>query len=202
MDYCRVPKVIRLISLYRSGSSIIHSIPAGWKLLGLALSLALIGFFGKDLVGSIVVAAGVLVLFLLAGLKPMEILKQLWQMKFLLLIVLVPQLIFAGLEKGTYNTVAVFSGILLAALVSLTTKTSDIVELIKRITRSQSFALLIALSINSIALVIGFSKSITEAGLARGVKPNPVRQIVTLFVVSLRYADDYAEALAARGVVV
>ena len=170
--------------------------------MGLALSLALIGFFGKDLVGSMVVAAGVLVLFLLAGLKPMEILKQLWQMKFLLLIVLIPQLIFAGLEKGTYNTVAVFSGILLAALVSLTTKTSDIVELIKRITRSQSFALLIALSINSIALVIGFSKSITEAGLARGVKPNPVRQIVTLFVVSLRYADDYAEALAARGVVV
>jgi biotin transport system permease protein len=170
--------------------------------LGLALSLALIGFFGKDLVGSIVVAAGVLVLFLLAGLKPMEILKQLWQMKFLLLIVLIPQLIFAGLEKGTYNTVAVFSGILLAALVSLTTKTSEIVELIKRITRSQSFALLIALSINSIALVIGFSKSITEAGLARGVKPNPVRQIVTLFVVSLRYADDHAEALAARGVVV
>jgi biotin transport system permease protein len=170
--------------------------------LGLALSLALIGFFGKDLVGSIVVAAGVLVLFLLAGLKPIEILMQLWQMKFLLLIVLVPQLIFAGLEKGTYNTVAVFSGILLAALVSLTTKTSDIVELIKRITRSQSFALLIALSINSIALVIGFSKSITEAGLARGVKPNPVRQIVTLFVVALRYADDYAEGLAARGVVV
>ncbi|CAB4605946.1 unannotated protein [freshwater metagenome] len=170
--------------------------------MGLALSLALIGFFGKDLVGSMVVAAGVLVLFLLAGLKPMEILKQLWQMKFLLLIVLIPQLIFAGLEKGTYNTVAVFSGILLAALVSLTTKTSDIVELIKRITRSQSFALLIALSINSIALVIGFSKSITEAGLARGVKPNPVRQIVTLFVVSLRYADDHAEALAARGVVV
>jgi biotin transport system permease protein len=170
--------------------------------LGLALSLALIGFFGKDLVGSIVVAAGVLVLFLLAGLKPIEILMQLWQMKFLLLIVLVPQLIFAGLEKGTYNTVAVFSGILLAALVSLTTKTSHIVDLIKRITKSQNFALLIALSINSIALVIGFSKNITEAGLARGVKPNPVRQIITLFVVSLRYADDYAEALAARGVVV
>ena len=191
-----------MISLYRPGSSIIHRIPAGWKLLGLALSLALISLVGKGLVGSIVVTGVVLALFLLAGLKPIEILKQLWQLKFLLLIVLVPQLIFAGLEKGSYNTVAVFSGILLAALVSLTTKTSDIVDLIKRITKSQSFALLIALSINSIALVIGFSKSITEAGLARGVKPNPVRQIITLFVVSLRYADDYAEALAARGVVV
>jgi biotin transport system permease protein len=144
----------------------------------------------------------VVVLYLLAGLKPIELLRQIWQMKFLLLIVVVPQIVFAGIERGVYNTVAVFSGILLAALVSLTTKTSEIVELIKRITKSESFALLIALSINSIALVIGFSKSITEAGLARGVKPNPVRQIVTLFVVSLRYADDYAEALAARGVVV
>jgi biotin transport system permease protein len=191
-----------LISLYRPGSSPIHRVPAGRKLLGLALSLALISLFGKGLIGSIVVATGVFALFSLAGLKPMEILKQLWQMKFLLLIVLVPQLIFAGPEKGTYNTVAVFSGILLAALVSLTTKTIHIVDLIKRITKSQNFALLIALSINSIALVIGFSKNITEAGLARGVKPNPVRQIITLFVVSLRYADDYAEALAARGVVV
>jgi biotin transport system permease protein len=191
-----------LISLYRPGSSIIHRIPAGWKLLGLAASLALISVFGKDLIGSILVATCVFALFLLAGLKSIEILRQFWQMKFLLLIVLIPQLIFAGLEKGTYNTVAAFCGILLAALVSLTTKTSHIVDLIKRITKSQNFALLIALSINSIALVIGFSKSITEAGLARGVKPNPVRQIVTLFVVSLRYADDYAESLAARGVVV
>ena len=123
-------------------------------------------------------------------------------MKYLLLIVLIPQLIFSGFERGAYNTLAVFAGILLAALVSLTTKTSDIVDLIKRFTKSQNFALLIALSINSIALVVGFSKNITEAGLARGVKPNPIRQIVTLFVVSLRYADDYAEALAVRGVVV
>lgn len=191
-----------MISLYRAGNSLIHRIPAGWKLLGLALAISAISFFGKTALGSTLVMGSVIGLFLVAGLKPFEVLRQIWQMKFLLLIVLVPQLVFSGFERGTFNTVAIFSGILLAALVSLTTKTSDIVELIKRITRSQSFALLIALSINSIALVIGFSKNITEAGVARGVKPNPVRQIVTLFVVSLRYADDYAEGLAARGVVV
>jgi biotin transport system permease protein len=94
----------------------------------------------------------------------------------------------------------VIVGVLLAALVSLTTKTGDIVDLLRRITRSQNFALLIALSINSIALVAGFSQNISEASRARGVKSNPIRQIVTLFVVSLRFADDYAEALAARGV--
>ena len=191
-----------MISLYRAGDSLIHRVPVNWKLLALALSLALISFVPKSLMSSLIIAGSVIVLFALAGLKPLAILNQLWQMKLLFLLVLVPQLIFAEWERGAYNTVAVFSGILLAALVSLTTKTTEIVELINRITRSQNFALLIALSINSIALVIGFSKNISEAGLARGVKPNPIRQIVTLFVVSLRFADDYAEALAARGVVV
>jgi len=191
-----------LISLYRPGSSIVHRVPAGWKLLALATGVTLFSIYGKTLVGSATALAVTVAAYLLAGFSLQEFVKQLWQLKVLLLIVLIPQLIFNGYETGSYNTVTLLSGVLLAALVSLTTKTSEIVELIKRITRSQSFALLIALSINSIALVVGFSKSIAEASLARGVKPNPIRQIVTLFVVSLRYADDYAEGLAARGVVV
>ncbi|MEY4554098.1 MAG: hypothetical protein RL197_525 [Actinomycetota bacterium] len=191
-----------MISLYRPGFTIVHRVPAGWKLLALAVGVTLFSIYGKTLVGSAVALVGTVATYLLAGIGFREFGKQLWQLKVLLAIVLIPQLIFNGYETGSYNTVTLISGVLLAALVSLTTKTSEIVELIKRVTRSQSFALLIALSINSIALVVGFSKNITEAGLARGVKPNPIRQIVTLFVVSLRYADDYAEALAARGVVV
>ena len=191
-----------MISLYRPGSSIVHRVPAGWKLLALGVVVTLFSIYGKTLVGSALALAGTVAAYLLAGIGFREFGKQLWQLKVLLAIVLIPQLIFNGYETGSYNTVTLISGVLLAALVSLTTKTSEIVDLIKRITRSQSFALLIALSINSIALVMGFSKNIAEASLARGVKPNPIRQIVTLFVVSLRYADDYAEALAARGVVV
>jgi biotin transport system permease protein len=189
-----------MISLYRSGNSILHRIPAGLKLLGLFVSLVAVSIWGRNLVGALVVLVGFLTLFALAGFGVKDLFKQLWQMKVLLLIVVVPQLIFAGIEKGTYNSVVIVANILLAGLVTLTTKTSDIVALLEKLTRSQAFAFLIALSINSIALVLGFSKSITEAGLARGVKRNPVGQIVTLFVVSLRFADDYAEALQARGV--
>ncbi len=191
-----------MISLYRPGTSVVHRLPAGWKLLALAVAVTLFSVYGKTLVGSASALAVTVAAYLLAGIGFQEFGKQLWQLKVLALIILIPQLLFNGYETGSYNTVTLVSGVLLAALVSLTTKTTEIVELIKRITRSQNFALLIALSINSIALVIGFSKNISEAGLARGVKPNPIRQIVTLFVVSLRYADDYAEALAARGVVV
>ena len=189
-----------MISFYRPGHSPLHRLTVGWKLMGLTFGLLVIAIYGKNQAGAILEVAAVAGLYLIAGIGFSELIKQLWRIKFLVLVILVPQLIFNGVVQGAYNSVAVVTGVLLAALFSLTTKTADLVELLQRITRSRSFALLIALSINSIALVLGFSNSITEASLARGVKPNPVRQIVTLFVVSLRYADDYAEALAARGV--
>ncbi len=189
-----------MISFYRPGASPLHRLSVGWKLLFLTIALLAIASYGKNLVGSIVEVIAVIGLYQLAGIGVSEFLKQLWRIKLLVAVVLLPQLIFNGLVQGAYNSVAVIVGVLLATLMSLTTKTADLVDLLQRITRSRSFALMIALSINSIALVLGFSNSITEASLARGVKPNPVRQVATLFVVSLRYADDYAEALAARGV--
>jgi biotin transport system permease protein len=189
-----------VISLYKPGNSVVHRVNAGWKLVALTLLLLAIAFYGKNLVGTISQLVLVAGLYALAGESAKTFLKQLWALRYLILIVAVPQVIFNGYIEGSCNSVAVIVGVLLAALVSMTTKTSEIVDLLKRITRSQNFALLIALSINSIALVAGFSQNISEAAKARGVKPNPLRQIVTLFVVSLRFADDYAEALASRGV--
>ena len=189
-----------MISLYKPGNSVVHRAGAGWKLLALTLLLLVITVYGKNLVGAISQLVLVAGLYALSGESGKAFLRHLWAIRLLVLIVAVPQVIFNGSIQGAYNSVAVIVGVLLAALVSLTTKTSDIVGLIKRITRSQNFALLIALSINSIALVAGFSQTISEAAKARGVEQNPLRQVVTLFVVSLRFADDYAEALAARGV--
>ena len=189
-----------MISLYRPGNSALHRIAAAWKVIGLFVLIFASSVWGRNLGGSVVVVVGLVGLFALAGFGVRLLLKQLWQMKFLLLLVVVPQFIFAGLETGTYNSIVVISSILFAGLLTLTTKTSDIVALIEKTFRSKSLAFLVALSVNSIALVTGFSKGITEAGLARGVKRNALGQIITLFVVSLRFADDFAEGLAARGV--
>jgi biotin transport system permease protein len=172
----------------------------GLKLLTLAALLAAAGLASKTVYTSAAALAVVFLLYLSAGQSVRDFLNLVWKMKSLIAIVLIPQVIFNGLVQGLNNSVLLLAGVMLASLISITTKTSEIVDLIQRITRSRSFALLIALSINSIGLVIGFSKNISEAGQARGVRPNPVRQIVNLFVVSLRYADEYAEALAARGV--
>jgi biotin transport system permease protein len=42
--------------------------------------------------------------------------------------------------------------------------------------------------------------AIREAQLARGLRPRSYRMAVPLLVLSMKHADEYAEALAARGV--
>ena len=187
-------------SLYKPGASLIHRIGAGWKLLGLFVILLSFAIQSSDVWIALARLAFVIVAYLVAAFGLTGFMLQLNRIKLLALIVLVPQLIFNGVLVGLNNTISVISGVLLAALVSMTTKTSDIVKLIERLTKSRALALLIALSINSIALVTGYAEQILEASKARGVKPKPVRQIINLFVVSLRNADQYGEALAARGV--
>lgn len=143
-----------------------------------------------------------LAVFMFGGISISGFLLSVWKFRYLVLVIALPQFFLVGWEKGIYNTIVILSGLLIATLVTITTKTSEIVDLIKKATRSENFALLIGLSINSIAVVGSLARGIVEAGKARGVRPSTVRQLTNLFVVSLKQADDYAEALAARGVIV
>ena len=187
-------------SLYRPGGSVLHRLNAGFKLIALAVAVTLITVLERTPISIAIEALLVLVLYFVSEVKPRELLAQLWSMKFLILIIMIPQLYFAGLEKGLANTSVVFLVILLASLVSRTTKTSELVDVIHRITKSDNFALLIALSLNAIPQVEATAKAIVEAGKARGVRISAYRQLISLFAISLRSADQYAEALAARGV--
>jgi biotin transport system permease protein len=56
------------------------------------------------------------------------------------------------------------------------------------------------MTINAIPMITKFLAQTKEAQQARGVKPTPVLITVPLLVASLKYADEFAEALAARGV--
>ena len=191
-----------MISLYRSGNSFVHRLGAGPKLAALFFSLAAIGMSVANPILAATSFIGVWLLYLLAGVGLKEFAIQVFRFRFIALFVFLPQLYFGGSEKAISFTLATLSALLLAALLSKTTRTIELVAIMQKVSRSKSFALLVALSINSIALVSGIAKNIVEASAARGVKPNRVRQIVTLFVVSLKFADDYAESLAARGITV
>ena len=143
---------------------------------------------------------GAWLLYVSAGVNLRNFLLQVFRFRYIVLFVFLPQLYFGGPEKALSFTLATLSALLLAALLSRTTRTIELVTIMQKVSRSKSFALLVALSINSIAIVSGIAKTIVESSAARGVNPNRIRQLVTLFVVSLKFADDYAESLAARGI--
>jgi len=56
------------------------------------------------------------------------------------------------------------------------------------------------MTINAVPMILKFAAQTREAQQARGAKPSIALMTVPLLVASLKYADDFAEALTARGV--
>ena len=98
--------------------------------------------------------------------------------------------------------------IMLAALVSLTTRATAIIDVVVRLcgplrrlgVDPERVGLLMALGIRSVPVVIDLAHEVREAQLARGLSSSPTAFAVPLVVRSLRHADRLGEALVARGV--
>jgi biotin transport system permease protein len=153
-------------------------------------------------------------LYTLACKSPVTFFEQLWNLKYLIILITIPQLLFGTpwadvLSATTRLTVAM----LLASLFSLTTKTRDLLDSIESGLGSKwlrplrrlglkpaTVSLSFAMTMNAIPMIMKFLNQTKEAQAARGFKPTPVRMTIPLLVASLKYADEYAEALTARGV--
>ena len=98
--------------------------------------------------------------------------------------------------------------VLLAGLVTLTTRTTDLVDAVVAASRPLRFlgvdpervGLLLTLGVRCVPVVVGLAEQVREAQLARGLSSSPRAFAVPLLVRSLRHADALGEALVARGV--
>jgi len=108
-----------------------------------------------------------------------------------------------------YEVIGALVGlVLLAALVTITTRTTALIDVVVRVCRPLAFVgvdperigLLLSLGIRSVPVVVGLAAEVREAQLARGLGMSPRAFAVPLVVRSLRHADALGEALAARGV--
>ena len=197
-----------MITVYKAGNSWLHRIPAGRKLLALTLLLLAISIWGRAAIALGLGAALCLSAFLTAGFGTAGFARQLWAMRWLLLIMLVPGLIFLPWQTAITNTARLVECVLLASVFSFTTKTADLLKTIERAAtplrrfgvNPASIGLVLTITISSIPLILKFAGNVREAQLARGVQPNIVRTTVPLLVASLKHSDDFAEALMARGV--
>lgn len=196
-----------MISLYRAGASPLHRAPAGVKLVGLAVLAVAISLGARTPTLAGVALAVVLALFALGGYGPREWLRQLWATRWIVVFVAATQLIFLTPADAVVNTTRVVSVVLLAAMLTLTTRTADLLDALQVALRPLArvgidpwrvgFTLMLTIAL--VPVVAGFADRIRDAQRARGVRLGP-RAVVTLLVMALRHADDVADALTARGV--
>jgi biotin transport system permease protein len=190
---------MQALGMYRPGSSVLHRLGAGAKLIGLFV-LALAASVPPPsvwLLGSLSVL--VIGLYFLAGLGFRELARQVLMIRWLILLITVTGLIFLPLE-----TVLV---IVLAGLVTLTTRTSALLDAfevalspVRRIgIDPQRVSLVLALSIRTVPVIAGFAQQLRDAQLSRGGRMSIRAFVVPLLVLSLRHSDDLADALVARG---
>ena len=196
-----------IIGLYTPGTSVLHRISAGWKLLGMLLAVTAVIALHRPwqlAVAVAVVAAG----FAVAGIPGRLVWAQLRPLRWLLAFVAVLQVVFAGWQAAVMVCGGLLVSFAIAALVTLTTKVSDILDVCQRVLRPLSrvgvdpdrVGLVLAMTIRCIPLVAGIVDEVAQARKARGLGFSVVALVVPSVVRALRAADAMGDALIARGV--
>lgn len=195
-----------MLSLYYPANSLLHRAPTSLKLLLLALgSIAL--FFLPNSYWSLLVV-GIPVLGYLIARLPLRLLgTDVLRMALLLVFLLITQLIFNEPEVAATVIARLTTIILAAQLFTRTTRIKHLITTVERLTtplkplgvNPYKVALAVALMLSALGQIMGFIRQVRDAQRARGVRLAPWSWVVPVLVLSLKHADDVADALTVRG---
>ena len=195
-----------MLSLYYPVWSFIHRAPTELKLALLAAGSAAL-FFLPDSYWSILVVAIPLLGYLLARI-PLRIMAiDVLRMAFLLVFLLITQLIFNEPEVAATVIARLTTIILAAQLFTRTTRIKHLVTTVEKLmtplkplgVNPYRVALAVALMLSALGQIMGFIRQVRDAQRARGVRLAPWAWVVPVLVLSLKHADDMADALVVRG---
>ena len=197
-----------MIALYRPGTSWIHAMATGPKLFAVMAVAVAAGLTVNNPWSLAVGAALVLAGYLLARLGVGELARQVVAVRWVIVVMLATQLVFLPAAVALANVGRVTTVIVLAALITLTTRTTDLLDTVERAlapfrrfgVNPAKIGLLLALTITAIPQITGFAAAIREAQHARGAPMRIGTIVVPLLVMSLKHSDELADALIARGV--
>jgi biotin transport system permease protein len=194
------------LGLYRAGTSPLLRLPAGAKLAGLALAGA--GSVLVDTPAQTAAAVAAALALYPVGRVPVRVLLDMVRP---LLWVLVPLAVFQVLFIGWARTVVlvgvILALVLLANLVTLTTRTTDLIDVVVKLcgplrrvgVDPVRVGLVLNLAIRCVPLMAELASEVRDAQRARGLEVSPRAFVVPLLVRALHRADDIGDALAARG---
>lgn len=196
-----------VIGLYQPGSSVLHRIRAGWKLLGMLLAITAIVLLNTPwqlAVAAVIIAGG----FALARIPAGVAWQQLWPMRWFIVLIAIFQVIFAGPERAVMVCGSLLLTVAVASLVTLTTRVSEMLDVCQRLLRPfrrfgvdpDRVGLVLALTIRCIPLMVDIVREVSEARKARGAGFSLRAMAAPAVVRALRSADAMGDALIARGV--
>ena len=199
------------LALYVPRATAVHRSPAGLKLLVLT-GLGALLFAVPTLPVIVGTLVGVLLLGLVAARLPVLVLaRQARLLLWWLVALVVVHALVTDLYTGTVAAVRLLALVLAAAVVTATTRVTEMVAVVERLcaplrlvgVRTARIGLLIAMALRFIPVLAERADRIREAQAARGGSVGGVRATITmvvpLLISVLRMATTVSEALDARG---
>lgn len=195
-----------MIGLYVPGTSLLHRSPAWLKLLTLTVGISVM-LIVRTAPAVAVGLAVTVALYLATRLGLGVLLRQLWPLRWILLVLTVFQVLTRGAETAWVSVGGLLVAVAAAALVSLTTRTEDMIETMTAGLRPlrvvgvkpDRVALAFALAIRAIPVLAETLRQVDEARKARGLERSLRALLVPVVVRTVRHAMATGEALAARG---
>lgn len=193
------------VGVYVHGESALHRAAPGTKLLALLLLGSLI-FFVDNAIALAAALAAVLVVYRVAGLPWIAAWQQLRPALFLLVILFALQWAYSGPLAGAVVIARFAILILFAALVSLTTRVSDMLDTVMVAARPLAYlgisptkvGLTVALAIRFIPVIAEQFAEVREAQRARGLERSYRAIAIPLIVRTLKMATEIGDAIEAR----
>lgn len=192
--------------LYHPGTTMLHRLPAGVKLAGLAAGITVVLLLDRRWLPA--AGGGIGILYAAARIPPRLALAQVRPLLWFAVFLLVLQALLTDWQRAVSVVLTLVLGVALAGLVTLTTRVSAMLDVVEALlgplgrfgVRPDRVGLVLALAVRGVPVIAGIAGTVRDAHRARGSTVAPWAVLVPVVVRVLRHADSLGDALAARGV--
>ncbi|MEQ9694975.1 energy-coupling factor transporter transmembrane protein EcfT [Shimia sp. SDUM112013] len=195
-----------MLDLYSPGTSLLHRLSPAPKLLALMIGATLL-FVNESLVLTVAALGTVLALFPAAQLTLRQAGQQVRPLLWIFILFFVLQWWLSGLELAAFVVLRLATLILLASLVTLTTRSSDMIDTMTAGLRflkpfgvnPAKVGLAISLALRFIPVLAQITQDVREAQKARGLERSVIAVAMPVAIRAIKMADDISDAIESRG---
>ncbi len=195
-----------MLDLYSPGGSLLHRLPPAAKMLAMMLGATLL-FINQSLPLTVAATLVILALYPIAQLTLKQAFAQVRPLLIIFMLFFAVQWYFSGLELAAYVVLRLAALILLASLVTLTTKSSDMIDSMTRGLRylqplgvnPEKVSLAISLALRFIPVLAQITREVREAQKTRGLERSVIAVAMPLAIRAIKMADEISDAIDSRG---